>query len=308
MRRALAAIVMAALVAGACGDDDDAAAPTGGSATEAATEAATTEAATQEPTEAAPTPTTVAPTPTPSPPPLRILVTNDDGVASAGIDAVVEALRTLPDVELTVVAPLENQSGKGDAVSDAPPPASDATTLSGFPAVAVAGTPGDAVTHALDVVFADAPPDLVVSGSNDGQNVGTLANVSGTVGAARIGARRGVPGVAVSQGSLTVAPEFAAGIPFLLDWIAQNRDAVLAFEGELAPVTNINVPSCGTTGTLRGIVEVPLALEFEGEEPFTVDCGSTLEDPDDDGTAISNGFATLTLLPEDFVAGTPIGS
>ncbi|MGZ4705832.1 MAG: 5'/3'-nucleotidase SurE, partial [Acidimicrobiales bacterium] len=51
---------------------------------------------------------------------LRVLVTNDDGYAAAGIDAVVEALRALPDTEVTVVAPLTNQSGSGGKTTDGP--------------------------------------------------------------------------------------------------------------------------------------------------------------------------------------------
>ncbi|MCB0996859.1 MAG: 5'/3'-nucleotidase SurE [Acidimicrobiales bacterium] len=291
-RFAPALLVAVLLLVGAgCGDDD---ASEGGTEPTAELSVEPSPEATVEPT-AEPSPESVQP--------LRILVTNDDGVGAEGIDIVVEALRTLPDVEITVVAPAENQSGTGDTLSDVAPPAEEAATLSGYPATAVSGTPGDSVRHALDVVFAGNPPDLIVSGSNEGQNVGPWAELSGTVGAARIGARAGVPAFAISQAALGVEPDFEAGVPFLLEWITQNREAVLAFEGDLGPVTNLNVASCEGQGEVRGLVEVPLATEFAEGEPLGIDCTSTQENPDDDATALVNGYAALTVLPEDFVRG-----
>src|SRR4051794_29333196 len=95
--------------------------------------------------------------------PVRILVTNDDGVAAPGIDALVEGLRTLEGVEVTVVAPAENQSGKGGTVTGGVLVASDATTTSGYPAKAVAGTPADTIVWAIDQKGIDFTPDLVLS-------------------------------------------------------------------------------------------------------------------------------------------------
>ena len=133
-------------------------------------------------------------------PTLDILVTNDDGYAAPGIDALVERLRALPGVKLTVVAPATNQSGTSDRTTPGPVSAltaTEVTTASGYAATAVAGFPADSVNYALDVL--KLSPDLVVSGSNAGQNLGVVAPISGTVGAARTAVRRGVPGVAVSQ-------------------------------------------------------------------------------------------------------------
>src|SRR4051812_35397230 len=131
--------------------------------------------------------------------PLRILVTNDDGYAAPGIDAVVEALRTLSNVQVTVVAPLTNQSGSGDKFSTTPLTASHATTHHGYPAIAVNGFPADSVLLAVKELLKE-PPDIVVSGINQGQNIGELIDISGTVGAARTAARLGIPSIAVSQG------------------------------------------------------------------------------------------------------------
>src|SRR5687767_3676331 len=96
-RRSLAALILIPLLLlGACSDDgDDAGDGASGATTTVAEE----------------TTTTAAPTTTKAPEPLRILVTNDDGIGAEGIDALVNALLELPDVEITVVAPAENQSG-----------------------------------------------------------------------------------------------------------------------------------------------------------------------------------------------------
>ena len=337
--RFLALAVVAALVGAACGGDDDEGGATSVGqptqaveSTEAPRETASAEAPTTtvapeptaasatpvaEPTpdaqsEVAPTPTeapepTATPTPTPPPPPVvQILVTNDDGIDSDGIDLVVQALINFDNVEITVVAPATNQSGTSNRVSDpAPTAASETATASGYPALAVEGTPADSVNYALDFVFAE-PPDLLVSGSNDGQNFGPFSEISGTVGAARTAARRGVPAFAISQGGVTMDAEHESGIVFMVEWLDANLDDVLAFEGDVAPVWSLNTPSCGGVGQVRGLIHTSLAAEFEsGIDMFAPDCSSTREDFDNDVAAFLAGYATLTTIPEELILAPP---
>ena len=75
-------------------------------------------------------------------------MTNDDGVGAPGIDAMVEALEALPDVDVDVIAPADDQSGTGLSTSAVPPIATIATTQSGHRATAVHGFPADAVLFA----------------------------------------------------------------------------------------------------------------------------------------------------------------
>src|SRR4051812_22277311 len=126
--------------------------------------------------------------------PLRVLVTNDDGVGAPGIDAIVERLRRVPGIDLKVVAPATNQSGTGDRFSTSAITAADATPQHGSPAIAVQGFPADSVLLALHTLLKE-PPDLVVSGINAGQNIGELVDISGTVGAARTAARLRIPAI-----------------------------------------------------------------------------------------------------------------
>jgi 5'-nucleotidase len=133
---------------------------------------------------------------------LRILVTNDDGVHAPGLWAVAEALNEVGEV--FVVAPDRDLSGMGTAVSLRTPirvrevPAS----VPGITTFAVEGTPGDCVILATQRLVPQ-PIDLVVSGINDGSNMGRDVMVSGTVGGALQGWYHDIPSIALSVASLS---------------------------------------------------------------------------------------------------------
>lgn len=223
--------------------------------------------------------------------PLQILVTNDDGVGAEGIDTLVTALTGLDDVEVTVVAPATQQSGTGGNATDGPLTTNEAQTASGYPASAVEGYPADTIRVAFDEQGVE--PDLVVSGINEGQNLGPLVDVSGTIGAARAAVRRGVPALAVSQGlGADLDYDVAAGL--VTDWIAENVDAIRAGDLSTTDVFNLNVPTCDA-GELRGELEV--ASGTSGDPVAPQDCTSTTEGQTDDVTAFAAGFATLTEVP-----------
>jgi len=227
--------------------------------------------------------------------PLKILVTNDDGYAAAGIDAVVEGLRALPDTEVTVVAPLANQSGTGGKTTDGPLTVTDVKTASGYPAKAVDGFPADTIAWAIDQHGIDFTPDLVVSGINFGQNLGPSVDISGTVGAARAAAARNLPALASSQG-IGDPMAYPSGVTQVLAWVAQHRAALLdgsAVTDKL--LENINIPTC-PTGTDRGVVDVPVAPDLAGRDMLKVDCQSTATDPVDDVGAFIVGYVTLSTL------------
>ncbi len=277
MRRAsaLAAAVLLGVVAAACGSDDGAGTAGPDTTTTTAPAATTTSGATGTPADPAADDT------------VEVLVTNDDGVGAPGIDALVEALRGQPGITVTVVAPAENQSGSSDRTTAGGPPAAvEARTASGFPARAVAGFPADAVDAAFDQL--GLRPDLVISGINAGQNIGPIAEISGTVGAARTAARHGVPAIAVSAG-LADEIDYPAAVAQLQQVLDTRMDELLAGP---PVVLNLNVPSC-TVGMVRGLVEVPLETKDRGLG-VTADCTSTAG-PDfaDDVEAFVNGYAAL---------------
>ncbi len=223
--------------------------------------------------------------------PLRILVSNDDGYAAAGIDAVVEALRVLPGVSVTVVAPATNQSGAGENTTDGPLTATQEQTLSGYPATAVVGYPADSIIYAIRDLHLD--PDLVVSGLNQGQNLGPVVGLSGTVGAARRAVRFSIPALASSQGfgSGGVPEDYPAGVRAVLSWV---RDFRLGRAGPpFQLVANLNIPTCAT-GSVRGTVIVPPASDLNGRPYGPADCTSTQTNPVDDVDGFNWGYVTLS--------------
>ena len=124
---------------------------------------------------------------------MRILVSNDDGYQAPGIVALYEALRTVADVE--VVAPEHNNSAKSNALT-LHSPLYVHKVANGFRYVN--GTPADCIHIALTGLL-DYRPDLIVSGINNGANMGDDTIYSGTVGAAMEGYLFGIPAIAFSQ-------------------------------------------------------------------------------------------------------------
>ncbi len=124
---------------------------------------------------------------------MKILVSNDDGYQAPGIIALYEALKDLGQVE--VVAPEQNNSAKSNALTlNAPLYITKASN--GFRYIN--GTPADCVHIALTGLLG-YKPDLVVSGINNGANMGDDTIYSGTVGAAMEGYLMGIPSIAFSQ-------------------------------------------------------------------------------------------------------------
>ena len=124
---------------------------------------------------------------------MKILISNDDGYQAPGIVALYEALKDIAQVE--VIAPEQNNSAKSNALT-LHSPMYVTRASNGFRYVN--GTPADCVHIALTGLL-DYRPDLVVSGINNGANMGDDTIYSGTVGAAMEGYLFGIPAIAFSQ-------------------------------------------------------------------------------------------------------------
>ena len=184
---------------------------------------------------------------------LKVLITNDDGVNSPGLWAAAQAMAQamMEPGEIFVVAPDRDQSGVGASLTLRSPlrvreilPAVGGGGAS-VRAFSVEGTPGDATVLALESLV--GPVDLVVSGINNGSNLGEDVLISGTVGAALQGYVRGYPSVAVSVGAVTDTPyDVAAAFLGVLSRELAN--------GLSLPVSlmNVNVPN-RPAGEIAGI-------------------------------------------------------
>jgi 5'-nucleotidase len=229
--------------------------------------------------------------------PLRILVTNDDGVSADGIDALVQGLAGVPDVEVTVIAPAEDKSGTGIQTTRGRLTATPTTTKGGSPALAVDGFPADTVIYALKHL--EQKPDLVMSGINAGANLGAITFGSGTVGAAKMAGRRGIPAVALSQGDEDAPPDYASGVEAALTWLDEHR-AALSSPGDTdrVLVENVNIPTC-TAGAIRGTLRTKTARTAKGAHGAVSDCASTSSVmPKDDITAFTEGYISVAPVPD----------
>src|SRR6056297_2481787 len=144
---------------------------------------------------------------------MRILITNDDGINAPGLSVLCDIAQDLagPDGEVWTVAPAFEQSGVAHCISYTHP-----TMIAelGPRRFAAEGSPADCVLAGLYDVMKDAPPELVLSGVNRGNNSAENALYSGTLGGAMEGALQGLPAIALSQyygpGNATLADPFEA--------------------------------------------------------------------------------------------------
>ena len=163
---------------------------------------------------------------------MRILLANDDGYLAPGLAALYEGLRARWDV--TVIAPEQNASAASNALT-LNRPLSVYTASNGFRYVN--GTPSDCVHIALTGLL-DFRPDLVVSGVNNGANLGDDTIYSGTVAAATEGYLFGIPALAVSLVN--------KGWAHLETAVAVAVDVVAKLQADLpstAQLLNLNVPN-----------------------------------------------------------------
>lgn len=256
----------------------------------------------------------------------RILLTNDDGVHAEGLVAIRRALETVADV--TVVAPDRPRSACGHAITlHKPLRAFPARLADGSEAIATSGTPSDCVLLALRGLLPDeGRPHIVVSGVNDGPNLGWDLTYSGTVSAAMEGCTLGVPSVALSAVRMDAFPyaDEDFGYP-RADRPPINYDAAAAFARHLVPVLiehrlpdftllNVNVPSLpleeirGVQLTRQGIRKYVGTAERRTDpsgRPYWWLGGDKPEDVVDEGTdvaAIHNRAISVTPIHMDLTA------
>lgn len=250
---------------------------------------------------------------------LTLLLTNDDGFQAPGLQAMQAALREAGH-RVIVVAPRLDQSGSSVKITTTP-----LALKQEAPDVwVVDGSPADAVWVGLRRVLRETPPDLVVSGSNRGQNLGAVSNLSGTVGAAVMAALNDVPAIAVSVGidfaeaeagfPSTVAAYPAAGA-FTAKLVARLAGA--RGDGALLPprtVLNVNYPA-RPPAEVRPARWTRLGPEFgyaadyaDGESPGTVklalgpDPNRYAEKDAHDTARFAAGHVTVTVLQADWLA------
>ncbi len=233
---------------------------------------------------------------------MKILVSNDDGYRARGIIALREALTGLAD--LTVVAPERNHSGASNALTlEHPLRVTEVEENAYF----VSGTPTDCVHLAISGLF-DFDHDMVVSGINNGENLGDDVLYSGTVAAAIEGRFLGLPTVAFSlrrpeQGEMDYAA--AAQVARLIVQRLLERPL------DRNMILNVNVPH-RPFGELRGFLTTRLghrhraeravkAVDPRGRPVYWVGAAGEGQDdgPGTDFRAVADGYVSVTPLQVD---------
>jgi len=231
-----------------------------------------------------------------------LLVSNDDGINAAGIRALCDALEPLGDV--WVVAPETERSATSHAITlDRPLRLREIAPQR----YSVDGTPVDCVYIGLYGLLKDKKPSLVVSGINHGANLGSDAFYSGTIGAAREGAIRGTPALAVS-----LAGGHGSGFAFSAQLAADVARTMLELGEEAPRLVSMNIPE----GQVRGMRvttlgrrsyydQVEARTDLRGRAYYWIGGpGSRTElIPGSDGEALAHGFASLTPLTLDLGLG-----
>jgi 5'-nucleotidase len=236
--------------------------------------------------------------------PVRILLTNDDGIYAPGLRALRAELKKLGDV--IVVAPATEQSAVGHSITLLTPLVvqevlDEANLPMGW---AIEGKPADCVKLALLELLPE-PPDLVISGLNAGSNAGINVLYSGTVAAAIEGAFFQCTSMAVSLEYTRPQP---LDFPRAADLARQVIEQILTHQPAPGSLFNINIPSL-EKGPVRGIRVVPqnIAPYLENFDRRTDPRGRVYfwskpdfscpePHPDTDVTALAEGYITVTPL------------
>ncbi len=232
---------------------------------------------------------------------MRILFTNDDGVFSPGLLALLETFRE--GNELFVAAPDCERSGASHSFSMHVPLRAKEVCIPGaedVPAYAISGTPADCVKLAFGNLF--PRPDLLVSGINLGANRGTDIFYSGTVAAAMEGALLLIPSIAVSNIAFrpTCFEAAAAGARYAAELLQKEKDCLLL---------NVNapdLPACRIKGmrfTAAGVQEYEARYEeridTHGQKYYWIPSGRiNAGGPDDDTDErwTNEGYVTITPI------------
>ena len=243
---------------------------------------------------------------------MKLLISNDDGIFAPGIRSLANTLAAA-NHDVTVVCPDRERSATGHGLTLHQPIRADIVTGVFHPNIkawACSGTPSDCVKLALWALL-DSPPDFVVSGINQGSNLGTDVLYSGTVSAAMEGTIEGIPSIAISLTSFS-SQQFQPAADFAVSLLKQLETSPLG-----SMLLNVNVPAipaseiAGVLITRQGIRRYIDVFEkrtdprgktyywLAGELLEEVEAEPGLNLPTDvptDVEAIANNYITITPL------------
>ncbi len=237
---------------------------------------------------------------------MRIVITNDDGIFSDGIYQLAKALQSAGEV--IIVAPNTEQSAKGHSITLHRPLRVNKVKFfdTELEAYAVDGTPVDCVKLAVEAILHDRKPDLVVSGINNGPNLGTDVIYSGTVSAAVEAAILDIPAIAVSMATTSIDNYNGAA-----KFVCKMAKRILQIVEEKSTVFNVNYPTCQEE-SIQGVKLTTLGIRkysnsfIERKDPrgnsYYWVSGTAMEleqNEDSDILAINNNYISISPIHFD---------
>jgi len=232
---------------------------------------------------------------------MSLLISNDDGVYAPGLAALVDSLSAISSVK--VVAPDRNHSGASNALT-LENPLRIQQLSNGF--TAVSGTPTDCVHLALNELC-ETPPKMVVSGINDGANMGDDVLYSGTVAAAMEGRFLGLPAMAVSLVGKVNYQSAAQYAQILVEKLLAEplpQDQVLNVNVPDLPFDEIKGIKVTRLGKRHQAEMIETGVDPRGRDIFWVGPPGKIADAGEgtDFHAIEHGYVSITPLKVDLTA------
>jgi 5'-nucleotidase len=244
---------------------------------------------------------------------MKILLANDDGIASRGIRTLAKVLSEKHEVY--VAAPDGERSSYSHSVTywRLTNTAEEVKLDGAIRAWAVSGTPADCIYYGINAFLKDNLPDLVITGINKGENLTTDVIYSGTLGAAQEGLMMGVPAMAVSLCSFE-SEEFEDAARIAMDLI----DPYMSDARKMEYVCSINVP-CMARQDMKGIrvthfdgmkdFRKNVIMTEDGDGRILLDCPNTKphllnreHDLSADYEAVQAGYVSITPVGLDYVS------
>lgn len=177
---------------------------------------------------------------------MNILITNDDGIRADGIIELAKAMSNIANVY--VVAPESQRSATGHAITiHSPIMVNEEFIADNINAYSISGTPADCVKLGIEGIFKDIDIDLVLSGINNGPNLGTDVIYSGTASAAIEGLVQNKPSIAISYNEFNVNKEtYREASKHVVKIVDSVKDKLNILED---CILNVNIPNKEIKGT-----------------------------------------------------------
>ncbi|MEG0856388.1 MAG: 5'/3'-nucleotidase SurE [Terrisporobacter sp.] len=233
---------------------------------------------------------------------MNILITNDDGIRADGIIELAKEVSKIANVY--VVAPDTQRSATGHSITiHNPIMVQEAYINKDIKAYSISGTPADCVKVGIEGLFKDVDIDLVLSGINDGPNLGTDVIYSGTVSAAIEGLVQNKPAIAVSYNAFKIKAEvYKESSKHVINLINNIKGKLNLLED---CILNVNIPNSEVKGskiTKLGNRKYDNVMESRvspfGQKYYWI--GGTVkdldQDEDSDITCVSDGYISITPI------------